>query len=177
MVGTTKPLRTPPPDITGTWNPRPAPKKLKIVPTAEVGLELFYKDQLVETLPRLIGGKNHRIDYRHVIASLVRKPGAFANYRFREDLYPTLTFRRAYDALVEFRESRASVEYVRILHLAAKTSEMQVEATLAQLLEDGVRFDYAAVKALVAPRESEVPVVNIQSPNLAVYDALLRASA
>ena len=140
-------------------------------------LELFYKDQLVETLPRLIGGKNHRIDYRHVIASLVRKPGAFANYRFREDLYPTLTFRRAYDALVEFRESRASVEYVRILHLAAKTSEMQVEATLAQLLEDGVRFDYAAVKALVAPRESEVPVVNIQSPNLAVYDALLRASA
>ena len=140
-------------------------------------LELFYGAQLVETLPRLLGSKNHHIDYRHVIGSLVRKPGAFANYRFREDLYPTLTFRRAYDVLVEMRGSRASVEYVRILHLAAMTSESQVDATLAQLLEDGTRFDYAIVKALVVPREPDVPVVNIQSPDLTVYDALLRASA
>jgi len=140
-------------------------------------LELFCAGQLVETLPRLSGKKNHRIDYRHVIASLVRKPGAFANYRFREELYPTLTFRRAYDALVENRGSRASVEYVRILYLAARTSETMVEATLAQLLEAGTRFDYAAVEALVSPRQPEVPVVRIPSPDLALYDALLGASA
>jgi hypothetical protein len=140
-------------------------------------LELFYRDQLVETLPRRTGKKNHRIDYRHVIASLVRKPGAFANYRFREELYPTLTFRRAYDVLVGIRGFRASVDYVRILYLAARTSEVRVEATLARLLEDGVRFDYAAVEALVSPREPDIPVVNIQSPDLAIYDSLLRASA
>lgn len=140
-------------------------------------LELFYAGQLVETLPRLSGKKNHRIDYRHVIASLVRKPGAFANYRFREDLYPTLTFRRAYDALVEIRGSRASVEYVRILSLAARTSETMVETTLTQLLENGTRFDYAAVEALVSPREPVVPVIRIPSPDLALYDALLGAAA
>src|SRR5690606_10966509 len=61
---------------------------------------------------------------RHVIASLVRKPGAFANYRFRDELYPTLPFRRAYDALVASHADRAAVEDVRILHLAAKTMEM-----------------------------------------------------
>lgn len=140
-------------------------------------LELFYAGQRVETLPRLLGKNNHRIDYRHVIASLVRKPGAFANYRFREDLYPSLTFRRAYDALVDIRASRASVEYVRILYLAARTSEVMVEETLAQLLESGTRFDYAAVEALVSPREPEIPEVKIPSPDLRVYDELLGAAA
>ena len=47
------------------------------------------------------GSGNARIDYRHVIFSLVRKPGAFARYRYREALFPTVTFRCAYDALVE----------------------------------------------------------------------------
>ena len=140
-------------------------------------LELFYAGQLVETLPRLLGKKNHRIDYRHVIASLKRKPGAFANYRFREDLYPTLIFRRAYDALVDIRGSRANVEYVRILSLAARTSEIQVEATLTKLLEDGTSFDYATVEALVSPREPEIPVIQIPAPDLALYDDLLGACA
>ena len=43
------------------------------------------------TCPRLIGKQQHHIDYHHVIWSLVRKPGAFAAYRYREDLFPTTT--------------------------------------------------------------------------------------
>ena len=39
-------------------------------------------------MPRLLGHGQHRIDYRHVIWSLVRKPGAFAQYRYRDDLFP-----------------------------------------------------------------------------------------
>jgi len=50
-------------------------------------------------MPRLLGTGQLAIDYRHVIWSLVRKPGAFAHYRYRDDLFPSLTFRRAYDAL------------------------------------------------------------------------------
>ena len=140
-------------------------------------LELFYAGQLVETLPRLSGKKKHRINYRHVIGSLVRKPGAFANYRFREELYPTPVFRLAYDALVNHRGSRASVEYIRILYLAARTSESLVESALVRLLGAGARFDYATVEALASPREPEIPVVMIPSPDLALYDALLGASA
>lgn len=136
-------------------------------------LELRYAGQLVEVFPRLRGDKTHRIDYRHVIASLVRKPGAFANYRFREELYPSLTFRRAYDALVDRRGDRADIEYVRILYLAAQTSESVVEAALVRLLEAGDRFDYATVETLARPREPECPVVRIPVPNLAHYDALI----
>lgn len=136
-------------------------------------IELLYRSKLVETFPRLRGERNHRIDYRHVIASLVRKPGAFANYRFREELYPTLTFRRAYDALVGTHGARANVEYVRILHLSAKTMQADVEAALTKLLDAGERFDYAAVETKVRPRKSEVPVIKISAPSLEAYDALL----
>ena len=71
-------------------------------------------------MERLRGRGKHRIDYRHVIDWLVRKPGAFARYQYRADLFPTLTFRRAYDGLQEQQPARADREYLRILYLAAQ---------------------------------------------------------
>jgi transposase InsO family protein len=136
-------------------------------------LELRYNDQLAGTIPRIRGDKAYRIDYRHVIWSLVRKPGAFARYRYREELFPSLTFRRAYDALVQARGERADVEYVRVLHLAASTFESDVERALELLLERGEPFDYAAVKALAAPEKTPVPDVHIPRPDLGEYDRLL----
>ncbi len=62
-------------------------------------VEVWYAQKLVEQLPRLRGRGKHRIDYRHVIDWLVRKPGAFADYRYRADLFPSSHFRMAYDAL------------------------------------------------------------------------------
>lgn len=83
-------------------------------------------------------------------------PGAFAQYRFREDLFPTLTFRRAYDALRAFRGERADVEYVRVLKLAADNFESDVEVALERLLAGHATFDYAAVEALVVERVPEM---------------------
>lgn len=136
-------------------------------------LEVFYQDQLVETFPRLHGSRLVRVDYRHVIWSLVRKPNAFVRYRFREELFPSLVFRRAYDALVDFRGERAAVEYVRILHLAASTLEGPVERALSKLLAAGKPFDYATVKEIAKPEPVVVPAVRIPLPDLGVYDALL----
>lgn len=136
-------------------------------------VEVRYNGELVLTMPRLHGECEHRIDYRHVIWSLVKKPGAFARYRFREDLFPSLTFRRAYDSLTERRGDRADVEYVRILHLAAATMESLVEKALNGLLAADAAFDYATVKALCAPAQEAFPVVSVGEPNLAVYDVLI----
>jgi hypothetical protein len=140
-------------------------------------VEVFFQGTLVAQMPRLRGGRDHRIDYRHVIWSLVRKPGAFARYRYREELFPTPTFRAAYDALRAARGERADVEYVRILHLAASTMETVVEGALAALLAEGAAFDYAAVRALAAPERPAVPeLATLAAPDLLVYDALLRAT-
>jgi len=136
-------------------------------------LEVHHKGRCLETLPRLRGEETARIDYRHVIASLVRKPGAFARYRFREELFPTLTFRRAYDALCRFRGDRADIEYVRLLHLAATNLETTVEAALARALGSGERFDYAAIKEQVRPEPMPVPEVHIPPPDLSRYDRYL----
>ena len=51
-------------------------------------LEVYYKGHLVERMERVKGGREARIDYRHVIGSLVRKPGTFARYRFRSRCFP-----------------------------------------------------------------------------------------
>ena len=140
-------------------------------------VEVCYRGKLTETMPRLRGEHYHRIDYRHVIWSLVRKPGAFARYRYREELFPSLVFRRAYDALRDARGERADVEYVRILHLAASTMQARVEEVLEQLLGRGERPDFVAVKALAAPEKPAVPLVHIPPPDLAVYDRLLAGGA
>ncbi len=141
---------------------------------AEV-VEIFYGDRRKPTaiMPRLRGDKYHQIDYRHVIWSLVRKPGAFARYRYREELFPSLVFRRAYDALVDARGERADVEYVRILHLAASTMQADVEHALETILARHGRPDFAEVKSLAAPEKPVVPDIHIPAPDLATYDALL----
>ena len=138
-------------------------------------IEVRYKGQLVERVPRLRGEKDVRIDYRHVVWSLVRKPGAFRLYRYQDQLFPTPTFRAAYGVFKTHRGERADIEYIRVLHLAASTMEATVERALVELLERGEPFDYIAVKERAAPTLSSVPDVRIPRPDLTQYDQLLEA--
>jgi len=138
-------------------------------------LEVFHHDALQLTIERLPGRNGHRIDYRHIIWSLVRKPGAFRRYRYREDLFPTVAFRQAYDALQDaLEEHRADLEYLRVLHLAASTMEADVELALQCLLEAGDVPLSIEVKELVVPRRAEIPELEEPKPNLGDYDSLLR---
>jgi hypothetical protein len=137
-------------------------------------LEAYVGTALAVTLPRLAGKGQTRIDYRHIVWSLVRKPGAFAAYRYREELFPTLAFRRAYDRLVEARRERADREYVRILHLAASTTEADVETALGLLLEAGAVPTFDAVRELVRqPQPTAVPALTMPAVTYGVYDQLL----
>jgi hypothetical protein len=81
-------------------------------------VEVWYGGQKVENMPRLRGRSKHRIDYRHIIEWLVRKPGAFENYRYREDLFPTSRFRMVWDALREHAPLRSHKHYLEILQVA-----------------------------------------------------------
>lgn len=136
-------------------------------------VEIHYCGTHIETMPRLRGERAVRIDYRHVIWSLVRKPGAFARYKYREELFPTPAFRLAYDRLAEWRGERGDIEYVRVLHLAASTMESRVEQALVELLESGERFDYAAVQAAASPPSSQVPDIKPKTPDLKKFDRLI----
>lgn len=141
-------------------------------------LEVFHADVRQFVVERLHGRNGHRVNYRHIIWSLVQKPGAFARYKYREDLFPSLTFRKAYDALTADRAGRpADIEYLRILHLSASTLEADVEAALELLHEAGEVPLADTVKALVSSERPTVPDMVVPCVDLSDYDALLEAWA
>ena len=138
-------------------------------------LEVWYGQRQIEKIPRLLGASKHRIQYRHIIDWLVRKPGAFENYRYREDLFPTHRFRMAYDELKRTSPCRAAKEYLGILYLAARESEAEVDHILQTLLDREMPLSAAVVKqqlqaAEQPPRVTEISIADVE---LASYDALL----
>lgn len=144
----------------------------------EERIEVFFATKHQLTIERLRGEGGRRINYRHIIWSLVQKPGAFARYRYREDLFPSLTFRRAYDAIHAEgggdRGVRGDLDYLRILHLAASTMESEVESALDLVLGEGKVPHPDLVKGIVtAPTPIDVPTLIAPVVDLHAYDSLL----
>ena len=137
-------------------------------------LEVWYAQRRVETFPRLRGRSKHHIQYRHIIDWLVRKPGAFENYRYRADLFPTSRFRMAYDALREASPHSASRQYLKILELAARESEAGVDGSIRLLLDEEQAITFEAVRDLVGNLRRIPPVTDvvIDGVDLAVFDDL-----
>src|SRR4030095_4306210 len=136
--------------------------------------DLYHGPVPVLTLPRLSGRNQHRIDYRHLIWSLVRKPAAFASYCYREELFPTTLFRRAYDRLLEAKPTRADAEYLRLLHLAASTSEREVELAIGRLLDDGETPTFDAVRERAGPaKPTSAPTIDKAAIDFGDYDSLI----
>jgi hypothetical protein len=139
-------------------------------------LEVWFGGKLQFEMERLQGRFGHHIDYRHIIWSLVRKPGAFARYRYRDDLFPSPVFREAYDLIREEQpDVKGDLEYLRILHLAAATDESEVEIALECLLEAKRVPNSTEVKSLVVLDDpaAEVPEMKCFEPDLDGYDDLL----
>lgn len=138
-------------------------------------LEVWYGQKKVDHFPRLRGEEKHSINYRHIIDWLVRKPGAFTNYLYKSDLFPTSRFRIAYDILKEQKPSLAEKEYLKILLLAAHDSEDGVDRILETLIDTGqdinVKFVETLLKENQKPEAARDPVVD--SVNLEAYDSLL----
>jgi hypothetical protein len=139
-------------------------------------LEVWYAQKRVDRFPRLRGRGRHRINYRHVIDWLVRKPGAFTNYRYRDDLFPTSRFRMAYDALCERRSADAAVkDYLVILELAAYESESRVDEALHGLLNSDTPWTLEQLREQVcaATTVSSVTEVHVCEVDLSTFDGLL----
>jgi hypothetical protein len=137
-------------------------------------VEIWYGQKKVEEMPRLRGRSRHRVDYRHIIDWLVRKPGALENYRYRDELFPTTRFRMAFDELKDQLGARGSKEYLAILEMAAKESEAKVDEALRGLLEKGegwVRSE-AVRERLRAERKESIRDVQVASVDLRLFDEL-----
>jgi transposase len=139
---------------------------------SENQVRLTYEGQEVCQLPRMQGTKP-QIDYRHVITWLVRKPGAFRGYLYREEMFPTVVFRQAYDRLCAAEDRSADARYLRVLELAANHGENEVADLLGACLRAGEVPQPELIEARLQterPAPSELaPFV----PDLKTYDSLL----
>ena len=142
-------------------------------------LEVWYGQKKVEELPRLRGRNQHRVNYRHVIDWLVRKPGAFADYRYQADLFPSSLFRVAYDRLKSRYAGNADKQYLKMLELAARESQSLVEAAIGRLCDLDQAMSFEAVEALVqsGQRMSAPAAVRVDEVDLSAYDQLLDGQA
>lgn len=142
-------------------------------------VEVWYAQRRVEMMPRLRGAGKHHIAYRHVIDWLVRKPGAFENYRYREDLFPSHRFRMAWDDLSRRHAGGAAVrKYLALLELAAKENEAAAEAAIIDLMEDNrspepddVKKRIEAGTTLSRPPEPVVARINLSDYDRALLGA------
>lgn len=114
----------------------------------EERIEVWYRGVMQLSTERLLGEGKHRINYRHVIGGLVRKPGALS-------------------------ELAADQEYVRILHHAALTMESRVAQVLSEFRREGTVPRWERVLERTAPPRAEVPQMAVLVVNLGEYDGLL----
>jgi hypothetical protein len=119
-------------------------KQVYSVPSRLIGTKLLariYENRIVlldgrvevAQLPLGKGDRGAVIDFRHIIGYLLRKPGAFANYRWREELFPAPIYQTAYNHL-ERTSHDADRRYLEILKLAADEGLTEVENALEYLL-------------------------------------------
>src|SRR5215213_7815909 len=137
-------------------------------------LKAYLGRERVLELPRAGGDRGAVINFRHLIGPLLRKPGAFLNYQHREQLYPMVAYRAAFDRLVEAHGERLGViEYLHVLKLAADHTLEGVEAALALWMAKPGKWRASDVRGVVAPTVVQMPDLAALSPDLAGYDELL----
>jgi len=137
-------------------------------------MEIWYAQKMVENIPRLRGNSKSRINYRHIIGWLVRKPGAFEDYRYKEDLYPSSWFRIAYDWLKRVMPLQANRQYVKILYYAARESQEKTENAIRYLIEHDEAVTELNVRqhAEEGRTPSALTEITVASNSIESYDQL-----
>jgi hypothetical protein len=138
-------------------------------------LKLYSGRELLLLLPRHCGDRGVVLDYRHVIDHLLRKPGAFERYRYREQLYPSRSFREAHDQLLARQgPGGGTVEYLRLLKLASEVGQSGIEVMLADCLSPPyLAWSVAELRRILQPEPPPpIPLIELE-PECRSYDALL----
>jgi hypothetical protein len=147
-------------------------------------IEAFLGATPVVSHPRLRsrgdGVRLHRVDYRHVIHALRRKPQALAGSVYRDGLFPRTEYAAAWAALSEVLPRREACR--RMVDLLGLAHDEACEAELAALIADdlaaGVLPEARRLTLRLEPRRRSLPTdVPVALTDLASFDALLEVCA
>lgn len=139
------------------------------------GVKVFECERLYGSVA---AGHPKRIDWRHMLPALKRKPGAFARYVLREAMFPRSEYAQAWEAIGErLSERQACRLMVDLLDLADQANVVaELARELAALRDRDELPDIEQLRARFAPRQTATPAVCIVLPAASVYDELLEAA-
>jgi hypothetical protein len=124
------------------------------------------------------GRHARQIDYRHLIGGLKKKPGAFARWTMRDEVFPRAVYRVTWDALVQrCPEREACKTMVGLLVLAAEGHEAELAIELEALRAANELPDLEVIRNRFCPHNAAFPALLVPLPALSVYDGLLEAAA
>jgi len=143
----------------------------------EKHLELYLGSRKTLELPRKFPRDHkHRarsIDYRHVIASLVKKPQAFRHSVLRDDLLPNDQFRTIWKRVDTELDAHFACKFiVNVLYIAAKGDCVQKLGDW--LLEQKTLPPLHEVRQRFLPTPSSDQQVSGTQHNVTDYDALIK---
>ena len=141
-------------------------------------LNLFFGHELTLTLPRVYAQgpiRGRCVDYKHVIHSLAKKPNAFRNSLFRDDLIPVGDFSLLWQQLTQDGVSDNDCRYmVDLLVLADNYDCEQALARYAlTALESGKVASIKQCRDLFGPDKIEMPLLISQQHSLNSYNCLM----
>jgi len=144
-------------------------------------IECWLGGQLVFDCPRALRRNGeHRarqIDYRHLVEGLKRKPGAFARWVFRDEVFPRAIYRQTWETLcAQLPERQACKLIVGLLALAADGHEAALALELEQLHASNELPNLETLTQQLAPRPTIIPTVAVLLPELKAYDALIEVA-
>lgn len=117
------------------------------------------------------------IDFRHLLDSLAKKPGAFCHATLRNDILPDDEWRKLWRRLCNHLEPEmAGRLMVNALKLAAGYDDISVVARgMEQMLNTPGEVDLHQLMRFLGIKEKELPTVNnVVQHNLSSYEQLLR---
>jgi hypothetical protein len=131
-------------------------------------IDLYLGAALVHSLKRVHGSESG-IRWRDLVGWLVRKPGAFAHYRYREAMFPTAQHRELHAALCEKLEQYAADrEYLLILNASAALESDAVAEALGRMLSREMALTVEGFREAAGLERPTVDLAPFE-PDLSVY--------
>ena len=123
----------------------------------------------VHSLERVYNGDG--ISWRNLVQSMVRKPGALANYSHRDAFFPSETFVALCDRLkLERGDWQGHLVYLQFLSMCRELDNESIETSVSVLLKQSEPVTLEGLREALGITPSR-PEIQAFEPDLSGYDS------
>jgi hypothetical protein len=143
-------------------------------------IQAYLGDTLVFSFDRKFHIKSKKtityaIDYKHVIHSLIKKPAAFRQCKYRDELFPNDNFRHIWNYLDNTESIKVAPKiFLRLLKLASDYNcEIELGLYVIKLIEQKEPLIIDKIEKQFIKCTAKVMMINCKQHDLSSYDHIL----